>query len=193
LVLPGTLIGLGAGMNIPVLNLFVKTRFGINFSELGVVFALASIGTMIAILLQPTLAARVGRVRSTLLVQACSLPFLLIMGFVPIFPLVVLALVARGALMNMGNPIFSAFSMEQIPADERARFSSLTAMLWSLGWAAGSAFSGWWRALAGFDAGFNTTFALMTLCYAASLVLLWWWFDRPEAAARRMATSHEIE
>jgi MFS family permease len=185
LVLPGTLVGLGAGMNIPVLNLFLNRRFGVDFSGLGLVFAFSAIGTMVAILLQPLLAARVGRVRSTVLVQVLSLPFLIIMGFVPIFPLVVLALITRGALMNMGNPIFSAFSMEQIPASERARFSSLTAMLWSLGWATGSTFSGWWRSVVGFDAGFNTTFALMAICYAASFVLLWWWFDRPEAAARR--------
>ena len=187
LLLPGTLIGVGAGMNMPVLNLFVQHRFGISFDELGLVFALSSLGTTVATLLQPILAARVGRVRSTLLVEAASLPFLIVLGYVPVFSLVVAALVVRAALMNMGNPIFTAFSLEQIGPAERARFSSLSAMLWSGGWAAGSLFSGWWRDLVGIDTGFATTFALMALSYAGSMVLLWWWFDRPEAAARRAA------
>ena len=187
LLLPGTLIGFGAGMTMPVLNLFIKGRFGVDYGELGLVFALAAVGTMVATLLQPLLADHVGRVRSTVIVQVLSLPFLMIMGFLPIFPLVVLALVVRGALMNMGNPIFTAFSMEQIPVAERARFSSLSTMLWSGGWAVGSAFSGWWRGLVGFDTGFNTAFALMAGFYVSSFVLLWWWFDRPEAAARRAA------
>jgi MFS family permease len=191
LILPGSLIGLGAGMTMPFMNLYIEQKFGSSFEELGQLFAWTSIATAVALMVQPILADKFGKVKSVVLVQGASLPFLIVLGYSTSFPLVVLALFVRGALMNMGNPIFSAYSMERIPPREHATFSSLTTSMWALGWAAGSWFSGTIRDAIGFLPGFNILFALMALLYATSMVLLWVWFVREESARRKLVMAEE--
>lgn len=89
-----------------------------------------------------------------------------------------ISFVVRNALMNMGNPVYQAFAQEQIPPGEQATYSSLSSIIWSLGWALASAFSGWWRGRVGFAVGFNTEFALMTILYVTSMVLTYLFFVR---------------
>ncbi len=178
LLLPAFLISLGAGQTMPFLNIYIAGKFGVDFRSLGVFFAIGALGTTVATLAQPRLAARVGKMESVLIVQAASIPFLLILGFVPVFWLVAISFVVRTALMNMGNPVYQAFAQEQIAPGERATYSSLSAIAWSLGWAMGSAFSGWWRGLVGFEAGFNTVFGIMTLLYVAAIGLMHRFFVR---------------
>lgn len=137
--------------------------------------------TMLATLAQPLLAAKYGKVQSVLLVQIASIPFLLILGFAPFFWLVAVSFVVRNALMNMGNPVYQAFAQEQIPPGEQATYSSLASIAWSLGWASGSTFSGWWRGLVGFQSGFDTAFALMTVLYVTAIGLTYAFFVRGRA------------
>ena len=104
LLLPGLLIPIGAGQVIPFLNLFVQARFGLDLAALNGVFAVTSIGTMVAVLYQPTLARRFGRLRSVILVQGVSIPFLIVLGFSPVLWTVIAAMTIRNSLMNAGNP-----------------------------------------------------------------------------------------
>jgi MFS family permease len=185
LIFPGAVVGLGAGMIMPFMNIYIEGKFHITFAELGQLFAWTSLATAVALMVQPLLADRFGKVKSVVLVQGASLPFLVVLGFSDIFPLVVTALFVRGALMNMGNPIFTAYSMERVPERERATFSAMTSSTWSLGWAAGSWTSGALRDLLGFASGFNLMFSFMLVFYATSMVLMWLWFVRDESAERR--------
>ncbi|HET9494328.1 MAG TPA: MFS transporter [Chloroflexia bacterium] len=185
LIFPGAIVGLGAGMIMPFMNIYIEGKFNIDFAGLGQLFAWTSLATAVALMVQPVLADKFGKVKSVVLVQGASLPFLVMLGFSGFFPLVVVAMFVRGALMNMGNPIFTAYSMERIPERERATFSAMTASLWSLGWAGGSWASGALRDAVGFTTGFNLLFGMMLVFYATSMVLMWVWFVRPEARARR--------
>jgi MFS family permease len=182
LILPGAVVGLGAGMIMPFMNIYIEGKFDVSFAGLGQLFAWTSLATAVALMVQPLLADRFGKVKSVVLVQGASLPFLLILGFSGWFPLVVIALFVRGALMNMGNPIFTAYSMERIPERERATFSAMTSSTWSLGWAVGSWTSGALRDILGFATGFNLLFSFMVVLYSTSMVLLWIWFVRDESA-----------
>jgi MFS family permease len=185
LIFPGAVVGLGAGMIMPFMNIYIEGKFHVTFAALGQLFAWTSLATAVALMVQPLLADRFGKVKSVVLVQGASLPFLVVLGFSDIFPLVVTALFVRGALMNMGNPIFTAYSMERVPERERATFSAMTSSTWSLGWAAGSWTSGALRDILGFSTGFNLLFSFMLVFYATSMVLMWLWFVRDESAARR--------
>jgi MFS family permease len=182
LLFPGSLVALGAGMTMPFMNLFVEKKFAVSFAALGQLFAWTSIATAVALLLQPVLANRVGKVTSVVIVQAASLPFLLVLGYADFFPLVAIALFVRAALMNMGNPVFSAYSMGRIREDDRATFASLASSTWSLGWAIGSWLSGMLRGTLGFETGFNLLFGLMAGLYATSTILMWLMFGREESA-----------
>jgi predicted MFS family arabinose efflux permease len=184
LLLPAFLISLGAGQTIPFLNLFISNKFGVDFASVGAFFAFGALGTMLATLAQPLLAAKYGKIQSVLLVQIGSIPFLLILGFAPFFWLVAVSFVVRNALMNMGNPVYQAFAQEQIPSGEQATYSSLASIAWSLGWASGSTFSGWWRGRVGFQAGFDNAFALMTVLYVLAIGLMYVFFVRGPAPDR---------
>jgi MFS family permease len=178
LLLPSLLISLGAGQTLPFLNIYISGKFGVDYASLGTLFAVGALGTTVATLAQPGLAERVGRIQSVLAVQIASLPFLLALGFAPVFWMVAASFVVRIALMNMGNPVYQAFAQEQIPPGERATFSSLSSVAWSLGWSAGAAFSGWWRGRVGFAAGFDAVFGLMTVLYTAAIALIYVFFIR---------------
>jgi len=74
-VLPTALLGLGAGLTIPYLNVFIEGKFHISYSSLGALFAWTSLTTAATALIQPALVRRFGEVRTVLLVQGLSLPY----------------------------------------------------------------------------------------------------------------------
>ncbi len=176
LVLPGLLISIGAGQVIPFLNLFVQRRFGLDLASLNAVFALTSLGTVAAILYQPRLARRFGQISSVVLVQGVSIPFLIVLGFSPVLWTVILAMAVRNSLMNAGNPIFSAFAMEQVAPGERATLSAAMSVLWQLGWVIGGSWYAVLQATMGFDAGYAVNFATIITLYTIATLLYWIWF-----------------
>ncbi len=176
LVIPGFLISIGAGQVIPFLNLFVKQKFGLDLAELNAVFALTSLGTAAAILLQPRLARRFGQVASVVIVQAASIPFLSVLGFSPILWTVVAAMAVRSSLMNAGNPIANAFAMGLVEPAERATLSAATSVLWQLGWVVGGLWYTGLQATLGFDAGYTVNFVTIIALYSVATVLYWVWF-----------------
>lgn len=186
LLLPGFLISIGAGQVIPFLNLFVQRKFGLDLVALNGVFAITSLGTMAAVLFQPVLARRFGRLRSVLLVQGASIPFLLALGFSPILPMVIAAMAVRNSLMNAGNPIMSAFSMDQVSTAERATLAASMSLLWSVGWVIGGFYYSIVQGVLGFDAGYVVDFATIIVLYSAATWLQWHWFRDAEPLPARL-------
>jgi hypothetical protein len=187
LLVPGFFIALGAGQVIPFLNVFIEGKFGLDLAALNVIFAITSLGTAIAIMVQPALARRFGKVGSVTLVQGASIPFLVVLGFSPVLWTVIAAMAVRNSLMNAGNPISNAFAMEQLPQGERATFAATSSLLWSLGWViAGPWYSLLQRSL-GFEAGYTVNFATIITLYSIATWLYWIWFrsaDRRTLATR---------
>ena len=186
LLLPGFLTSLGAGQLIPFLNVFIQNKFNLGLAEVNAVFAVSSLGTALAILMQPAVARRFGRIGSIVLVQGASIPFLVVLGFSPVLWTVIGALAVRNSLMNAGGPIFDAFAMERISAAERATLSAGMTMLWALGWTIAPIYYGVLHAWLGFTAGFAVNFVTIIILYTTATALLWGWFrgtDRISAAA----------
>jgi MFS family permease len=180
LLVPLFLISLGAGQVIPYLNVFIEGRFGLDLAALNVIFAVTSLGTAIAIMIQPALARRFGKVGSVVLVQGLSIPFLVVLGFSPVLWTVIVAMAVRNSLMNAGNPIFNAFAMELLPPGERATFSAAASLAWSLGWViAGPWYSGL-QATLGFDDGYAVSFVTIIVLYTLGTGLYWRWFHGVE-------------
>ncbi len=182
LLLPGLLIPIGAGQVIPFLNIFVQQKFGLDLASLNGVFALTSIGTMLAVLYQPTLARRFGRVNSVVLVQGVSIPFLIVLGFSPVLWTVIAAMAVRNSLMNAGNPIFTAFAMDRVSQPERATLAAAMSLMWSIGWVIAGAYYSAVHAALGFDAGYTVNFVTIIVLYTLATWLYWRWFHDAEAA-----------
>ena len=190
LVLPGFVISLGAGQVLPFLNLYIVGRFGLDLSQTNVIFAVTAFGTMVAILIQPVLARRFGRIGSVVIVQAASIPFLVVLGFAPIIWLVIVAMTVRNALMNASNPIFSAFAMDAVRPTERATVNATMTLLWSVGWAIGGVYYAAAQGALGFELGYNLNFATIIVLYTLATSLYWLWFGRAERAHLTPAEPH---
>ncbi len=194
LLVPGFLISLGAGQVIPFLNLFIERKFGLDIASLNAVFAVTSLGTVLAILLQPALARRLGKVASVVLVQGASIPFLLVLGFSPILWTVIAAMAVRNSLMNAGNPVANAFAMEQVRPEQRATLSAAQNVLWSLGWVIAGPWYSVLQATLGFETGYALNFATIIVLYTLGTALFWVWFrdaERPGAGTERSGAGTE--
>jgi MFS family permease len=180
LVIPGFLIAIGAGQVIPFLNLYIERKFGLDLASVNAVFALTSLGTMTAILLQPALARRLGRIGSVVTVQATSIPFLVVLGFSPVLWTVVIAMTVRNSLMNAANPILNAFAMDQVAPSERATLSATMATVWSMGWVIGGPYYSLLQGTLGFEMGYAVNFLTMIVLYSVGTSLYWLWFRDAE-------------
>jgi MFS family permease len=185
LLLPGFLTALGAGQVIPFLNVYIEGKFGLSLTSLNLVFAISALGTTFAILLQPFLARRVGKVGSVVVVQAVSIPFILVLGFSPVLWTVILALTVRNSLMNAGSPMVTAFAQEQVRRDERATLAAAQNLLWSLGWVIAGLWYAGLQAALGFEAGYTVNFITIIVLYSLATILYWWWFHGVERASGR--------
>jgi MFS family permease len=187
LVIPGLLISIGAGQVIPFLNLYIQDKFGLDLTQLNAVFAITSLGTVVAILLQPRLARRFGQITSVVIVQGASIPFLIVLGFSPVLWTVIVAMAVRNSLMNAGNPIFNAFAMEQVTPAERASLSATMSVLWQIGWVIGGVYYAVLQQTLGFYGGYTVNFITIITLYTIATGLYWVWFR--ETDRRRLEVS----
>jgi len=168
LFLPQVVIGLGAGALVPFLNVFFKTKFGVPDATLGVLFAVQSILMAFATLIGPVLADRWGKTKTVVGVQLLSVPFLGILGYVPMLSLSAIGFLCRAALMNAANPLYTAFAMEKVSAKQRGAASAMMQMSWQGTRAVSSLASGYLQEASGFSALFPITIVMYSL---ASLLI----------------------
>lgn len=179
LLLPQALVGLGAGLVVPFLNLYMQAKFSLEYNQIGWIFAATSITGIAILAVQPLLARRLGKVGAIMAVQAASLPFLMILAWAPWLWLVTVALFVRGALMNSTGPVHTALMMDYLEEDERSGFLLIQGATWQVGWAVSSSLSGYVQETQGL-AGFNLLFGVMLVLYVTA-ILYYPLFFRPRA------------
>lgn len=182
LFLPQVVIGLGAGALVPFLNVFFKTKFGMPDATLGVLFAFQSVLMAVATLVGPALADRWGRTKSVVGVQMLSVPFLVLLGYVPILSLSAIGFLCRAALMNAGNPLYTAFAMDKVAPRQRGTASALMQMSWQGTRALSSLASGYLQEASGFAALFPITIVMYTLASA----LIYTFFIRRKGSTEQL-------
>lgn len=193
---PHVLVGLGAGLTIPFINLYFTDRFGLDTDMMGYVMAASQITMTVGILAMPRLVARFGMLRGTILSECASLPFFLILAFTNNFPLAVVAFVFRAALMNLAHPMWRNLMMDVTPREWRAGVNGISMLCWNAGWAASNQLGGWliensegWVQES--SDGYVLPMLITTSAYigaiALELTLCWKWRElgkeRPSAAA----------
>jgi predicted MFS family arabinose efflux permease len=178
LVLPRMLMALGAGLVFPFLNLFFKERFAVSDALLGWIFGITNVLAAAVMLWGGSVAERLGTIRAMFFARTLSVPGLLVIGFVPSLPAVVLAHWARSSLMRLGEPLYMAFAMEQLAEDEQATGSSLLSTGWQVGWTVAPYVSGLVQPCMGWGPLFWGTIAF----YSASLACVYAFFMRAPRA-----------
>ncbi len=183
MIMPQILIGFGAAILIPYMNVFFKYRFNISDALLGFLFSLSALMISLGTLIGPRLATRLGgKVHAVVATQFSSLIFLLILGFAPTLWLSAVGFLMRTALMNMSSPLFSAFCMEHTPENHQGFVNSLLNLSWNIGWAVGPFISG----VVQQSYGFTPLFIATAILYFLAIFLAWIFFvkeERPEPAA----------
>lgn len=173
LMLPNLLVGFGAAILMPFLNLYFVERFNLSKPALGALFSLSSFLTGLACIMAPRLARRFNsKIWVIVLTRLSSLVFLILLGFSADVRLAAMGFLARAMLMTMSVPLFDSFALEQVPAEGQATVSSLLNLSWNVGWVFGPIASGFILVRGGFTPLFITT----TLFYCGAVFLTWLFF-----------------
>ena len=181
LVLPEMLLGFGAAITIPYMNLYFSETFQVKSNLLGVVFSLSALFVGIGSIIGPRLVKFFNsKIRVVVLTQASSIIFLLILGFSPYLWLAVVGFLFRGVLMNMAVPLYNAFCMENVAEHEQGVVNSLISNAWTAGWAIGPFLSG----LIQIRYGFQPLFLITASIYCFSILSTWLFFNKYEQKKR---------
>ncbi|MFZ7943989.1 MFS transporter [Neobacillus sp. 19] len=129
------LIGFGAGLVIPYLNLYFADRFRASTTSIGLIISLGQAATALAMFIGPQVVKKVGDVRAVVYLQLASLPFLLLTAFTEHLWLAALGFLFRQALMNAGNPIQMSLMMSKVNDSMKGLANSVNQMVFNLGWA----------------------------------------------------------
>lgn len=134
LSLPHLLVGFGAGLSIPFLNLYFKERFLLKTSTIGYFFSFSQLTMIIGTLLAPFISKRRGKVMTIVISQILSVPFLFILSITKSLPIAFLSFILRSSLMNMAQPLVTNFSLEMVDKNTRPLLSGLLTIAWISGW-----------------------------------------------------------
>jgi len=129
------LIGFGAGLVIPYLNLYFADRFHASNSTIGLIISLGQAATAIAMFIGPIAVRKVGEVKAVVFFQLSSLPFLILTGYTHNLLFAAIGFLFRQALMNAGNPIQMSLMMAKVDDSVKGFANSVNQMVFSLGWA----------------------------------------------------------
>ena len=154
------MLGAGAGLFIPFMNLYFKSRFDCSSAQIGVFFSIAQVITALAMMLGPAVARRFGKLRTATASQLLSLPFLVTLGIERRLETAVGAFWLRAMFMQASTPLIGAFVMESLPPALRARSASFTNLVWNMGWAVSATLSGVLIVRFGYAVPFYVTAAL---------------------------------
>lgn len=176
LLLPSFIVGIGAGIIIPFLNLFFQERFGRTADQIGVYYGLVNLMMFIGVMAGPVLVRKIGMVRTMVFTELASIPFMLVLAYSYSFPLVFAAFLLRGALMNMGNPIGTNFAMEMVPKAHHGLLNALLTFSWTGSWMISTQIGG----IIIQQYGFTLSLVVAVILYVFSALLYYACFHRAE-------------
>ncbi len=186
LMIPHFIVGMGAGLVIPFLNLYFLKRFNLESAAIGRIFSIGAIFTAVGFLIGPALAKRIGLLKTVVITQFLSIPFFVILAFSQNLTLSTIAFFMRGSLMNMAAPMYSNFAMELVPDEQRAGANSVLSLAWNSSWMVSANLGGIIIEHYGFTQVMLTTVGLYTIATTAD-----YFFFRHKSHIGMTAHHHE--
>jgi predicted MFS family arabinose efflux permease len=171
------IMGFGAAILIPYLNVFLRNKFAIGDDLLGLIFSLSSLLVFLGSMITPWLVTITkSRIIPTVATQGASIVFLFSLGFSPVLWIAAVSLLLRTVLMQMSSPLLENFAMLRSSQEEQASISSIRAIGWQAGQTIGIFISGLVQTRFGFSPLFITT----GIMYTISVLLTWIYFRAGE-------------
>lgn len=176
LTFPYFLVGAGAGLIIPFLNLYFRNRFHSQPEQIAVYFSALQFSMLAAVLIVPIMKRRYGYVKTIVLTELMSVPFMFVLCYTQNLNVAFWAFVFRGALMNMGVPVTNTFMMESVDSSDHGLINSLSSIAWNISWAVSAQIGGAMIE----SRGFVGVFLLAIGLYIASALSYYYFFSKTE-------------
>lgn len=164
-----SLIGLGAGMIVPFFSMYLKYTLQTTDGIVGNIMAISQVGTVIGGLVVPPLAKKLGRVRTVIICQLLSIPFLISISFPQGIIIITISFFFRSSLMNMAGPIIGNLAMEIVDDETRTYMSSMVSLVSHLFRAVGIYIGGYLM----FKYDYNTPYYFTIVCYLIGTYILY--------------------
>ena len=168
LMLPKILVGLGAGLIIPFMNLYFKTIFKLPDDQIGMCYSAMQLMVFVAMLIAPLCTRWLGVVKTIVVTELVSIPFMLILALTHNFWLALMAFVLRGALMNLSIPVSTTFEMELVKPEDQPVTNAISQLSWTGSWALSAQVGGIIIKHISFAASFYVTivfYLISAICY----------------------------
>ncbi len=112
---------LGGAMVFPFFSLYITQKFGVGMTEVGWIFTVYSISSVIGNLIGGALTDRVGRKRMLLFGLFFSGLTSLLMGFIGSYATFFILAIVVGLFSNFGGPAQQAMMADLLPLEQRAQ------------------------------------------------------------------------
>jgi MFS family permease len=132
----------GGFLTTALLVYFFYERFGVDVSEIGLLFFIARIANAGSHFAAAWLARRIGLVNTMVFTHIPSSLLLLTVPFMPTFETAALLFLLRESLVEMDVPTRQSYVMAVVRPDERTFASGITHLVRLAGWALAPAFAG---------------------------------------------------
>ncbi|MHA1220084.1 MAG: MFS transporter, partial [Candidatus Heimdallarchaeaceae archaeon] len=128
------IIGVGAGMTMKYFPQFFIEQYHLEPIWVQIIMGLTAIFTGILALLAQKFSVKRGRPLIIFSVQLIATLCLFGIAFYPNIWLLVPLFIARGALMNAGQPLSRSILMDVVPKNKRGKWNSLETFAWGFFW-----------------------------------------------------------
>ena len=127
-----SLIGLGAGLIIPLIGTWLKLKFGVPDTFSGPFLAVSGITIAFSAVGSSRLSAKFGLLKSIVMTSGGSTLFMFSLAFIPSVFVAGGVYIVRAAMMNMSAPLMDSYLMGIIAPERRGLASSISAIIWRL-------------------------------------------------------------
>ncbi|QGA68033.1 MFS transporter [Sulfolobus sp. E11-6] len=123
------IIGLGAGVLLPMLSLWFNLRFHAGASSLSPIYAISEITLAFGTLTSPFLAKVLGRIRAIVITHLAAIALLFMIPFSTSLLMAGVIYVMRNVLMNSTGPLMNTLVFKVVKEEERSRANSMLQLL----------------------------------------------------------------
>ena len=172
LLLPGLILGIGAGMYLNFLQLYLAQRFRLTPGPIGAILAVGAAATAFTTLGAPRLSRRLGMTRTVGVLQVAGAPLVLALAFLMSLPIAVLILYLRQIALNLQAPLNQVFGMEYVAPGQRVRLATAQTVATGIGLGGiGPLVSGFLQVRGGYQLAFSVSAGFYLLAGVTFLVL----------------------